>query len=347
MQALVGGGLGFVLFQSNFGFAGSFRTAIELRQFDGFRAQALSLALTSIVFFPLLAHGQLFGQQLTGFVTPIGVSFVLGALLFGIGMQIGGGCASGTLFALGGGNLRLLITLTFFVAGSAIGAAHIGFWRSLPVLQTGTSQSLFGWPAALAVHLAIFTAAIRLLPGSTVSGKSASQTYERAWTLTQGAFGLAALNIATLLLSGQPWGETAGFTLWGSKFAQMIGFEPRTWPYWLGNEVPLDESVFSDATSVMDLAIVAGATLAAGRRSRFVLRLEGRWTAWTGAAIGGLLMGYGARLSDGCNIGAYFSAVASGSLSGWIWIVGALAGSAIGLRLRRTLDPILIGHKAL
>jgi uncharacterized membrane protein YedE/YeeE len=87
--------------------------------------------------------------------------------------------------------------------------------------------------------------------------------------------------------------------------------------------------------------------MAAGHGGRFVPRLEGRWTAWTGAALGGLLMGYGARLSDGCNIGAYFSAVASGSLSGWIWIVGALAGSAIGLRLRRTLDPILIGHKAL
>ena len=45
-------------------------------------------------------------------------------------------------------------------------------------------------------------------------------------------------------------------------------------------------------------------------------------------------MGYGARLSDGCNIGAYFSALASGSLSGWVWVAAAFLGSAIGLRLR-------------
>ena len=339
MLALVGGGLGFVLFQSSFSFAGSFRAAIELRRFDGFRAQAVALALTSVVFFPLLAHGQLFGQHLTGFVTPIGVAFVLGSLLFGIGMQIGGGCASGTLFILGGGNLRLLMTLAFFVSGSAVGAAHIGFWRSLPALQTGTSQDLLGWPAALAVHLVIFMAAIRFLPGSTVGGMSASRTSERAWTLTQGALGLAALNVATLLLSGHPWGETAGFTLWGSKLAPLMGFAPQTWPYWQGNEVALDASIFSDTTSVMDLAIVAGAIVAASHGGRFVPRVTGGWGAWTGAALGGFLMGYGARLSDGCNIGAYFSALASGSLSGWLWIVGALAGSAIGLRLRRFFNP--------
>jgi hypothetical protein len=50
--------------------------------------------------------------------------------------------------------------------------------------------------------------------------------------------------------------------------------------------------------------------------------------------LGGLLMGYGARLSDGCNIGAYFSALASGSLSGWVWVAAAFGGSLIGLRLR-------------
>ena len=49
-------------------------------------------------------------------------------------------------------------------------------------------------------------------------------------------------------------------------------------------------------------------------------------------------MGYGARLSGGCNIGFYFSALASGSLSGWVWIMAAFVGSAIGLKLRTKLD---------
>jgi uncharacterized membrane protein YedE/YeeE len=53
------------------------------------------------------------------------------------------------------------------------------------------------------------------------------------------------------------------------------------------------------------------------------------------AVIGGVLLGYGARLASGCNIGAYFSGVASASLHGYVWFVAALAGTVAGTRLRR------------
>jgi uncharacterized membrane protein YedE/YeeE len=46
------------------------------------------------------------------------------------------------------------------------------------------------------------------------------------------------------------------------------------------------------------------------------------------------LLGYGARLAYGCNIGAYFSGIASGSLHGWCWVVAAFIGSIVGTRLR-------------
>jgi uncharacterized membrane protein YedE/YeeE len=52
------------------------------------------------------------------------------------------------------------------------------------------------------------------------------------------------------------------------------------------------------------------------------------------AVIGGLLMGWGARLGFGCNIGAFVGGVASGSLHGWIWFLAALPGCLIGIRLR-------------
>lgn len=334
--ALVGAGLGFVLFQASFGFAGSFRAVLERRDFSGLRAQALALALTSLFFFPLLAAGSLFGLPLAGFVTPIGASFVIGAVLFGIGMQIGGGCASGTLFALGGGDARLLLTLACFVLGSAVGAAHLGFWSALPALPAVTSQDWLGWPMALAAHLVIFAGVVAFAPASDRLRGPLSRRHllTEPWPLGWGAAGLAVLNLATLVLAGRPWGETAGFTLWGSKLAAAMGFEPAGWPYWQGDPGPLAGSVFSDITSVMDFAMIAGAAAAAGLSGRFALRSGGRGRAWLGAVFGGFLMGYGARLSDGCNIGAYFSALASGSLSGWVWVAAALLGSAIGLRLR-------------
>jgi uncharacterized membrane protein YedE/YeeE len=50
--------------------------------------------------------------------------------------------------------------------------------------------------------------------------------------------------------------------------------------------------------------------------------------------LGGLLMGYGARLAFGCNIGAFFSGVASASLHGWVWFAMAMIGTALGTWLR-------------
>jgi uncharacterized protein len=52
------------------------------------------------------------------------------------------------------------------------------------------------------------------------------------------------------------------------------------------------------------------------------------------AIVGGLLLGYGARIAYGCNIGAYFSGISSGSVHGWLWLAAAFVGSAIGTKLR-------------
>lgn len=52
------------------------------------------LALAVLLFFPALAAGSLFGQPVSGFVSPVGTSVIVGAFIFGIGMQLGGGCAS-------------------------------------------------------------------------------------------------------------------------------------------------------------------------------------------------------------------------------------------------------------
>jgi hypothetical protein len=58
------------------------------------------------------------------------------------------------------------------------------------------------------------------------------------------------------------------------------------------------------------------------------------WGLALGSVLGGITMGYGARLAGGCNIGAYFSGIASFSLHGWVWGVMALLGTFGGLRLR-------------
>lgn len=84
----------------------------------------------------------------------------------------------------------------------------------------------------------------------------------------------------------------------------------------------------------MDIGILLGAAAAAALTSRFVPQWRFPLRSLAAAVLGGLLMGYGARIAFGCNIGAFFSGVASTSLHGWLWLAAALAGSWIGVRLR-------------
>lgn len=56
------------------------------------------------------------------------------------------------------------------------------------------------------------------------------------------------------------------------------------------------------------------------------------------ARAGGLLMGYGSRIAYGCNIGAFVSSISSTSLHGWLWILLALPGNWIGVKVRQRLN---------
>ena len=47
-------------------------------------------------------------------------------------------------------------------------------------------------------------------------------------------------------------------------------------------------------------------------------------------AIGGLIMGFGTRLSNGCNAGALYTPISNFSLSGWFYLVFMVSGGVIG-----------------
>ena len=101
---LIGAALGLVLYHAMFGFTSAWRVFLADRRGAGLRAQMLMLAVATLLFFPALADGSLFGRQVGGAVAPVGLSVAVGAFLFGIGMQLGGGCASPELRARSGDN---------------------------------------------------------------------------------------------------------------------------------------------------------------------------------------------------------------------------------------------------
>jgi uncharacterized membrane protein YedE/YeeE len=341
---LVGCALGYAVLCASVSFAGAFRALFAEGRGLGLRMQAIMLGLGASLFLPALALGTIGEQPLRGFVFPIGLSLGLGAFLFGIGMQLGGGCASGTLCAVGGGQgLRLWATLIAFVGGATYAAYDFERWSQWPALPPVSLPDRLGTPGAWLVSLAALALmwAVSVLVERRRRGEVEPLVWRRTpsmgWPLLWGAVALAALNFATLLIAGRPWAITSAFSLWGSKALETMALaDPAFWPFW---EDPTRTEAFVrpvwlDRTSLMDAGLIIGAALAAltrGRPADFSLPALRPLAA---AVLGGALLGYGATIGSGCNISAYFSGFASGSLHGWAWLFPALAGNWLGLRLR-------------
>ena len=344
---IIGLALGAALLYARFGFTSAFRRLVSVGNVQGLQAHMLMLAVASILFAIILGTGFSFtGDTPSGNVNPVGVSVIVGAFIFGVGMQLGNGCASGTLYNVGGGSSSMILTLIAFIAGSVLGAYHFTFWMeetpALPAFSLAESTGL-GYFGALIVQLIVLGLIYWLCvlfakkknppmmkPLATTQGWK--KMVRGAWPLFGAAIVLALLNALTLMVKGSPWGITSGFTLWGGKAMMAMGVDVSTWGYFAGSD-KLTNSVLMDGTSVMNFGILLGAFLSAAAQGTFKPGKIKPGVAGA-AVIGGLMMGYGARLAFGCNIGAYFSGIASFSAHGWVWGVMAMLGTYLALFIR-------------
>ncbi len=356
MAVLLGGLAGFALYHASFGFTSGWRRIVTEGRGAGLRYQFLLILLVSAVSFPLIAYGQyvelpaaLFGEGATlrtgGFVAPVGVGMLAGAFMFGYGMQFGGGCGSGTLYVAGGGSTRMCITLAFFIFGSLLGSMHLHWWNALPRFRAWSMITSLGplqaYLVLTAVLLAIGWYTIRRerqLHGEVEQSQPTGSLLRGPWSPLTGAVVIAIVSILTLLVLGRPWGITSAFALWGAKMADLAGFDIYSYPYWSGGRRwSVENSVFYNATSVMNFGIMAGAMAAAALAARWRPVFSLRRVEIVTAILGGLLMGYGARLAYGCNIGAYLGGLISGSAHGWAWAVSAFAGSSLAVITKKRL----------
>jgi uncharacterized membrane protein YedE/YeeE len=347
---LITGIMGLALYHAHFGFTSSFRSLIVSGKGIGIRAQMIMFAITNLLFLPLFISGNVLGHPVSGYVSPVGISVLAGSILFGIGMQLGDGCASGTLYHTGGGDARGILTIIGFVAGSLLGSKDFAWWMKTPNIGPISFIHSFGAFGGIVVSFVLLFIVFFIVYNIEKRryGKVESlfkngqfrwdNVLKGPWTWIAGLLVLAVGNFMVLLISGKPWGITSAFALWGAKIAQPLGIHVENWSYWQapGNAGSLHASIFHDLGSTDDIAIMVGALLAAALGGMFPKRYFKKIPLQMaiGVLVGGVLMGYGARIAFGCNIGAYFSGITSFSLHGWEWFAGAMIGSYIGVALR-------------
>ena len=331
----IGLGFGLVLEGLRLGFSGPWRQIWFEGDGRGFLAQVLAVGLTAVVAMPLLAAAP---GELSGAHAPVGIAMIVAAFVFGTAMQLVFGCGSGTLVNAGSGNAIGAVALVGFIAGSFLGTLHLGWWTSLGSLPVLTLQGMFGDGAGLFVTLAGFAALAGVIWWRAEPGKRMPPA--RLWI----AAGLvAALAVANLAVAGQPWGIVYGLGLWGAKIAQAGGADVAANAFW-SNPVHgerLVSSVLTDVTTLTNIGLLFGAFMAmCWRRSPGAQVARLKLQGWVCVLMAGLVLGYSARVAFGCNVGAFFSGVSTGSLHGWVWLAAAFAGSILGVKLRPVLLPV-------
>jgi uncharacterized protein len=321
--------LGAVFLKAEFSFTASWRRLIVRGQADGFLGGLLLIAIAAGVIVPVASLVPGFG----GTIAPIGPSLVIGAFVFGIGMQLANACGSGTLYTVGGGSGRMLIALAFFIAGSVIGSLHLPATLALGGIDPVLAANYFGaWGGLAATWLSLAVAGL----AAVAIARRRVASFVPPPRIVLGAIVIGLLCIAVFAAGHHPWSVTFGFTVWGAKIATLLGadFSQAEFWQWAGPKRALGDSILSDTSSLTDLGMILGAMAAAAASAPFARNPWPPLKSLVAAALGGLLMGWGARIGFGCNIGAFVGGLASGSLHGWVWFAAALPGCMIGIKLR-------------
>ena len=117
---------------------------------------------------------------------------------------------------------------------------------------------------------------------------------------------LSVFQIVTLATTGNPWGVSGVLANWGAWIFEFLGGSVDKWYYFSseGAQAVLERGFLKDPGTMRNLGIIAGALFSTLIASGFKFKKIKNGKQVLAAILGGLLMGYGARIGFGCNIGA-------------------------------------------
>jgi uncharacterized membrane protein YedE/YeeE len=279
------------------------------------------------------------------------VSYVVGGLLFGIGMTLGSGCGSKTLVRIGGGNLKSVVVFVFLgIAAYMTLKGLFAVWRTslldplatdlsrhaiahqdlATLLAAGTGASLRAMQAAAALAVA----------GALLAFVFKDRDFRASADHILGGLAIGLVIVAGWFVTGHlGFGEnpeTLENTFFGTNshnieslsFVAPVGYSLELLMLW------------TDRSLGMTFGIAAVAGIVLGSAAYALASRTFRWEGFGGPSdtashvIGGLLMGFGGVTALGCTIGqglTGFSTLAVGSILTFFAIV---AGSALTMKVQ-------------
>ncbi len=157
-----------------------------------------------------------------------------------------------------------------------------------------------------------------------------SKLIERPLTLIEGAISLSIVFVIMVLLTHDAWGVSTPYGLWVGHILTTFNIvSVKQLNQYVG--LPLFSLSFTqNVNGLQNIGIFIGGIIAALSMNKYnpIFKVSVKEAMlWT---FGGILMGVGTRLSNGCNVGSLYSPIAFGSASGWVFLIFMVIGSVIG-----------------
>ena len=358
---------GITVQRSRFCFTSAFRDFFLLGQTRMIKGILVGLAVSSVGFVMIMstvAPNPGFGAfPSDAHVLPVGLSTLIAGILFGIGMVLAGGCVSGSLYRMGEGYIASWVAILGVMIGLFLLSNTWNWWWDNLI-----SQEISVWlPANLSYTGALIVTALGLVsvlyialyrerkvstgfvmpeikklktdspPQNTFDellgyGRTIFRT---EWSPIVGGVVLAIVNII-LFIRFHPLGVVGEISRWSNSIMHTFG-APHIDLKGIdalgacATVVSEGGSWFTE-TFFLNIGIVAGATASAIFAREFKLRVPKSPVRYIQSIGGGIIMGYGAGLGLGCTLGAFFSAVPSMALNGWVYAIGLTIGSYLSVQ---------------
>lgn len=375
---LVGMSFGYVFQRSRFCTVAAVRDIFLFKNFALAKGVLLYMTLTTISYSVLYILAQENIIVISDYLASLSILTPLGAVIFGVGMVIAGGCAAGTLIRMGEGLIMQWWAFLGLIAGLLAATWAFPFYEKYT--NSGIEvyiPNYIGLYPTLAIQLGIFLSVYLIFkhiekknkvedagdffivskkfPDTKVQAgvaevednksalakslaqlreslaKGLTKIFARPWSYQAGAIVLAI--ISTFVFVWQKfWGISTGLM---HLFAGITNYfyDMTTWLYF-ANRIDQGKAVFFDYSLVpLVIAMVVGSHISSLLAREFRIRKVANSRYLWSAIIGGLMMGIGARLANGCNVGTVMSAIPSFSLNGWVFLIFMILGVLVGIEL--------------
>ena len=366
----VGTAVGFTLQRARLCFVSAFRDLFMLHQGRTARGLLVGLGVGTLGF--AMVMGTIVADPFAGrspddaHILPVGIATVIGGGLFGLGMVLAGGCVSGSLYRMGEGYVGSWVSMAGVMVGLYALNRTWNWWWDVSI---STSPRVWfpaniGYTGAIVITLALLAAAYvgtlwwerkqafvanvtirRAQPAPPASVADDVRValrgvFRREWSPLAGGVVLAMLNVL-LFIKYRPLGVVGEISRWANDLGSAAGVPvavQKGLEGLAGCAAALTEgaSWFTDGF-MLNIGIIVGAFVAAVLAREFRLRVPRQPQRYVQSLGGGVIMGYGAGLGLGCTLGAFYSAIPSLALNGWVYAVAMAGGALIGTRIIRRL----------